>query len=107
MLIPRSTATKQVQRFRSRVPQLVFLPWAYGDGVADIDLSGFALNPNPARATSNKINLLGLNVIVLLRAATDRQACLGQTLIPDAGISVSQQFPDFRAILGNKRRDLI
>jgi hypothetical protein len=85
----------------------MLLPGAYGDGIANINLSDFVPNPDPAGPMSNEINLLGLNMIVLLRAATDRQMCLGQTLIPDAGIPVGQQLPDFGAILGNERRDLI
>ncbi len=50
------------------VPQLVPLARQNGDGVADLDVAGFAINANPARAMGDVIDFLGLDVIMLLRA---------------------------------------
>ena len=44
---------------------------------------------------------------MLLRARAGGQSRLGQALIADGGIAVRQQFADFRAVLGDERRDLI
>ena len=44
---------------------------------------------------------------MFLRRAADRQPRLGQALVADGGVAVRQQFADFRAVLGDERRDFI
>jgi hypothetical protein len=102
MLVSGSTAAKQPQWFVSRIPQLVLLARGYGNGIPNGYLARLIPNPYAPLTLRNEINFLCVNMIMLLCAAADRQARLRQTLIADAGIPVSQQFPNLRTILGDK-----
>lgn len=107
VLVRGSTAAKQAQWFSPQIPQLVLLSGTYRDRVANIDLADFTLNSDSPLAVGDKINLLGPDMIMLLRAGAGRQPRLGQALVPDSGIPVSQQFPDLRTVLGDEGRDLV
>ena len=85
----------------------MLLPRWNRNGITHFHLAGFALNPHAPAAVSDVINFLRPDMVMLLRAAADRQARLSQALVANGGIAMRQQFPDFRAVLGGKRRDLV
>ncbi len=104
MFVSRSTAAKQAQDFISRVPKFVADPRRDGDGVAGLDVAFLRAEAHPAVAVGQVINLLGPDVIVLLRGRTDRQPGFRERLLPHAGVAVREQFADFRAVLGDEGR---
>jgi hypothetical protein len=85
------------------VPNSVFEPGRNGNGVPHPDVARFAFDSYPASAGGDEINLLGAGMVVFQRATTDRNARLGEALIADCGIPVSQQFPNFRTIPCDER----
>ena len=51
------------------------------------------------------VNFLGFDVIMFLRAAARRQMRLREALMANGRIAMRQQLADFRAVLGDERRD--
>ena len=44
---------------------------------------------------------------MLLRGGTGGQARLGEALVPNSGIAMGQQFPNFRTVFGDKRLSVL
>ena len=76
----RATA-KKLQRFRAGVPQLVFQAGRNGDCVTGLHRAFLRVNPYPARAGGDEINLLRARMVMLLRAAAHGQPRFRQALI--------------------------
>jgi hypothetical protein len=107
MLIRRRATAQQLKRFAAGVPQLVLLAGQNGDSIASFDVADFTINANAPGAMGDIINFLGLDMIMLLRAAAGGQPRFGQALVANGRIAVREQLPDFRAILGSERHDVV
>src|SRR5450432_3906059 len=77
------------------------------DGVPGPDFTRFAFNADFSRAVGDVINLLGARMKMFLRARAGGQTRLGETLVADGGITMCEQFADFRSVLRGEGGDFI
>src|SRR5674476_1192479 len=92
-------AAEQAQGFIAGVPEFVFVSGRNGDGVPCPHLVRFVFDADFSGAVRDVINLLALGMKMFLRCAADGQARFGETLIADGGVTMREQFADFRCLL--------
>ena len=107
MFVGGCATAEQAESVAAGVPKLVLLAGQNGNSIADFDLAGFAIDAHAAGAVGDVIDFLGLDMIMFLRAAAGGQARFSQALFTNAGIAVREQFADFRAVLGDERRNFV
>ena len=77
------------------------------DGIARLNLSQLAFDADFSRSVGDVIDFLGDRMKMFLGGGAHRQACLGQALIADAGISMCEQLADFRSVFGDEGGSLV
>src|ERR1700722_16928508 len=107
MFVCRGAAAQEAQDLTTGSPQFMPLAGENRDGIARLVLPQLAFDADFSCSMGDVIDFLGDSMKMFLGGATHRQARLGKALLADAGISMREQFADFRSVLGGERSNLV
>jgi hypothetical protein len=107
VFVSRCATAQKLENLFAGIGNLVFFSRRDCDCIARADGARFIADLHPSLPLQNIVNLLGFQVSMWRRAARGRKSRFGQSLVADAGISMRQQFADFRTVLGDESRNVV